>query len=162
LYIYVAGEWYGPVVFGSDAPMWTLEAVETNGAAIRHRPLDVTQPPLLDAWDGGGDIAACAASKGLFDACKLLILPIEKSTQTWWRSALRGHPEIDATLVDSTLSVSEYDPETQATIRRIMFDQSQKAAGKPTAEDERLEELYEKAKATPGSPFTARREDAPT
>jgi hypothetical protein len=49
-----------------------------------------------------------------------LTVTLEKCTETWWRSVLEGHPQIDAGLVDSTRHVSEYDDETQATIRKLM------------------------------------------
>ena len=49
-----------------------------------------------------------------------LTVTFEKRTETWWRSVLKGHPEIDASMVDSTRHVSEYDDETQATIRKLV------------------------------------------
>ena len=42
-----------------------------------------------------------------------------------------GHPEIDATLVDSTRRVEDYDDETQATIRKIMHEQRSKPPEPP-------------------------------
>ena len=54
-------------------------------------------------------------------------MTLEKSVETWWRSVVKGHPEIDATLVDSTKRVEEYDDETQAAIRKIMHEQHVKA-----------------------------------
>ncbi len=53
------------------------------------------------------------------NSCTLTVT-FEKRTETWWRSVLKGHPEIDAGLVDSTRHVSEYDDETQATIRKLV------------------------------------------
>ena len=52
------------------------------------------------------------------------MLTFEKGVETWWRSVVTGHPEIDATMVDSTKRVEEYDDETQAAIRKIMFEQA--------------------------------------
>ena len=38
-----------------------------------------------------------------------------------------GGKEIDTTKVDSVKAIEEYDGETQGAIRKIMFDQDQKA-----------------------------------
>ena len=51
-----------------------------------------------------------------------IIISLEKTVQTWWRSAVAGHPEIDATLVDSTRSISSYDDDTQATICKLLAE----------------------------------------
>ena len=55
-----------------------------------------------------------------------IIITLDKSRQNWWKQVIIGHPEIDTTKVDSTQSITEYDPATQATIRKLMFDQQQK------------------------------------
>lgn len=55
--------------------------------------------------------------------------------------------------MDSTSKISEYDEETQSTIRKIMFDQRQKALGLPTSDQISSDSLLEKAKGLPGSPF---------
>eukprot|EP01047_Picozoa_sp_COSAG01_P097564 COSAG01_NODE_27871_length_674_cov_13.010435_1_plen_43_part_00 len=40
---------------------------------------------------------------------------------------MEGGKEIDTTKVDSVKSIDEYDGETQGAIRKIMWDQDQKA-----------------------------------
>ena len=55
--------------------------------------------------------------------------------------------------VDSTTRIGEYDEETQATIRKLMFDQRQKALGLPTSDELSADAILERAKALPGSPF---------
>ncbi len=77
------------------------------------------------------------------------MLTFEKSIETWWPSAVRGHAEIDTTMVDSTKRVEEYDPETQAALRKIMFDQAQKAKGLPTSEEVLAEEMLSAARLRP-------------
>ena len=67
---------------------------------------------------------------------------------------IKGDAEIDTTKVDSTRNVSDYDPVTQGHIRKIMYDQRQKALGLPTSEEQKTNELLEKAKNLPGSPFS--------
>ena len=67
-----------------------------------------------------------------------------------------GDPEIDTAQVDSTKKgVEDYDAVTQGELRKIMFDQRQKAMGLPTSEELRVEEMIEKVKHMPGSPFMA-------
>lgn len=55
--------------------------------------------------------------------------------------------------MDSTSRIDEYDEETQGTIRKIMFDQRQKALGLPTSDQLSADALLENAKGLPGSPF---------
>lgn len=57
------------------------------------------------------------------------------------------------TQVDSTARIGEFDEETQGTIRKIMFDQRQKAQGLPTSDHLSAEAVLERAKGLPGSPF---------
>jgi len=84
---------------------------------------------------------------------KVLTLVMDKIVETWWKSIIPGHPEIDPTAVDSTLPVDAYDPDTQAAIRKVMFDQQQKAQGLPTSEEIQKQAILERAKNLPGSPF---------
>lgn len=52
-------------------------------------------------------------------------ITLEKVVHTWWTRAVAGSAsEIDATRVDSTQSVGEYDDDTQAAIRKIMYEQA--------------------------------------
>ena len=64
-----------------------------------------------------------------------------------------GGKEIDTTKVDSTKSIDEYDGETQGAIRKLMWEQEQKAMGKKTTEETRQEDLLRQAWDAPGSPF---------
>ena len=56
-----------------------------------------------------------------------------------------GGKEIDTTKVDSTKSIDEYDGETQGAIRKLMWEQEQKAMGKKTTEETRQEDLLRQA-----------------
>ena len=62
---------------------------------------------------------------------KVFTLTLDKAVETWWRSVVPGHPEIDATGVDSTQSVDSYDDETQAAIRKIMWEEDQRRRAGP-------------------------------
>jgi hypothetical protein len=68
-------------------------------------------------------VVCCALPHPPAQDGKVLVVTFEKAVHTWWRSVVEGHPEIDATLVDSTRRVEDYDDETQATIRKIMHEQ---------------------------------------
>jgi hypothetical protein len=86
----------------------------------------------------------------------LLTVTLGKVVHTWWRRVVEadGHPAIDATRVDSSQAVSEYDEETQAAIRKIVFDQAQAARGLPGSDELAAQALLRRAARAPGSPFT--------
>eukprot|EP00811_Abedinium_folium_P001883 NODE_11726_length_1268_cov_9.448729.p1 GENE.NODE_11726_length_1268_cov_9.448729~~NODE_11726_length_1268_cov_9.448729.p1 ORF type:complete len:333 (-),score=97.56 NODE_11726_length_1268_cov_9.448729:270-1184(-) len=82
-----------------------------------------------------------------------LVITFDKLRQTWWKCVLEGDEEIDTSKVESTRTMDEYDGETQGAIRKIMFDQSQKAKGQPTSDQIRTADVMRDAWNTPGSPF---------
>jgi CS domain len=126
----LAGELGGPV--RASECMWTLEV---NGIRYDvHFQSSLTA--LLCCQDGS-----------------TLVLTFEKTVHTWWASVVKGHAEIDTQKVDSTMKVEDYDDETQAAIRKIMFDQQQKRKGLPTSEELEMQALMEKAAITGGAPF---------
>lgn len=84
---------------------------------------------------------------------EVLTLSIEKVVHTWWECVVAGHAMIDTQMVDSTQQVHDYDEETQGAIRKIMFDQAQKAKGLPTSDELTQQQLLESAKDLPGSPL---------
>lgn len=85
-----------------------------------------------------------------------VVLSLEKSRECWWPAVLRGDPEIDTSKVDSSKRIDEYDPETQGALRKIMFDQNQKARGLPSSDELKTYEALEKAWNAEGSPFKGR------
>ena len=67
-----------------------------------------------------------------------------------------GDAKIDTSKVESTLKIDEYDAETQGQIRKIMFDQAEKRAGRPTSDElmgvgSELEELMRKVPPPPST-----------
>jgi len=71
-----------------------------------------------------------------------LQLILEKVQKTWWATVLSGDtPLIDTTMVDSTRHICTYDDETQAQIRRILFDQRQERLGLQTSQQAMLQNL---------------------
>ena len=82
-----------------------------------------------------------------------LNVTLDKKTQTWWKSLLVGHQEIDTSQVESTKKIEEYDGETQGTIRKIMFDQNQKIKGEATSDQILTANVMKEAWEQPDSPF---------
>lgn len=87
------------------------------------------------------------------DNSRQVVISMEKQRSTWWKCVLEGDQEIDTSKVESTRKVEEYDGETQGAIRKIMFDQNQKAQNKPTSDQIRTAEMMKEAWNAPGSPF---------
>ena len=65
----------------------------------------------------------------------LLTINLEKMKETMWKSVLMGESEIDLSKVDTTRDISEFDPECQAAIQRVSYDQHLKRQGKPTSSE---------------------------
>lgn len=79
--------------------------------------------------------------------------PPSQIRKTWWKSVFEGDPEIDTSKVESVKRIHEYDPQTQGNIRKIVFDQNQKAQGLPTSDQIRTADLMKGAWNADGSPF---------
>ena len=82
-----------------------------------------------------------------------LIVSVEKSKQTWWKSVLIGDAEIDPTKVESTKHISEYDQETQGAIHKVIHDENQKRLGLPTSAEKDMQDKLRAAWDAPNSPF---------
>ena len=82
-----------------------------------------------------------------------IILNLEKSTENIWKTVCKGDPEIDATKVDNSKDISQFDGETQGALRKIVYEQRRKAQGLPTSEEEKQMEMLKKAWNAEGSPF---------
>lgn len=78
----------------------------------------------------------------------VLVLQFQKLNQMeWWGSVCEGDPAIDIkTIQPENSSLSDLDGETRQTVEKMMYDQRQKAMGKPTSEEEQKFAMLEKFK----------------
>lgn len=98
--------------------------------------------------DVKGDDSAWSIEEG-----EKFILNLEKSQENIWKTVIKGDAEIDATKVDNTKGLDDFDPETQGALRKIVYEQNRKARGLPTSEEEQQMEMLRKAWDAEGSPF---------
>ncbi|KNA17081.1 hypothetical protein SOVF_081880 [Spinacia oleracea] len=102
------------------------------------------QPPIID-----GDLCKSVKPDDCFwsleDQKSISILLTKHDQMEWWRSLVKGEPEIDTQKVEPESSkLSDLDSETRSTVEKMMFDQRQKQMGLPTSDDMQKQELMKK------------------
>ncbi|XP_055832811.1 protein BOBBER 1-like [Solanum dulcamara] len=113
------------------------------------------QPPIID-----GELYRPVKVEDCFwsleDQKSISVLLTKKDQIDWWKCVVKGEPELDTEKVEpETSRLSELDPETRSNVEKIMFDQRQKAMGRPTIDDMQKEEMLKTFMAQyPGMDFS--------
>jgi len=90
--------------------------------------LDDSTWTLEDSDSGGG---------------KEIVIQLSKENKMhWWKCVIVGDPEINTQKVQPENSkLGDLDGETRMTVEKMMFDQQQKAMGKPTSEETKKSDM---------------------
>nr|CAH8846032.1 unnamed protein product [Trichobilharzia regenti] len=89
-----------------------------------------------------------------FDAKENQIhLCLDKVQERWWVAAFVGEDKINPRKIDCRRPIHELEPEAQAKIQQLMYDEHRKRQGLPTSEQEKIQNVLAKAWDKEGSPF---------
>jgi len=102
------------------------------------------QPPIID-----GELFRPVKPDDCYwsieDQSAISILLTKHDKMEWWKSIVKGDPEIDTQKVEPESSkLSDLDPETRQTVEKMMFDQRQKTMGLPSSDELQKQEILKK------------------
>jgi hypothetical protein len=127
-----------PIPAGTKTKM--LDVVFTNN---RLKIAVKGQPPLID-----GDFHKRVIVDDSFWTIEDgdVVFNLQKDNKMeWWKCAIQGDAEINTQKVQPENSkLSDLDAETRQTVEKMMYDQRQKANGKPTSEEQQKQDMLGK------------------
>ena len=162
------GTGIAPVENGAvhDHYRWTQSLQDLNvyipvpaGTKAKHLVIDIKKKSLLTKVQGkdavlDGELFAAVKLEDCFwsiedDATtggRLVSITLTKVNQMeWWKHVTTDQPEINTQKVEPENSkLSDLDGETRQTVEKMMYDQRQKAAGLPTADEQSKQDMLKK------------------
>lgn len=78
---------------------------------------------------------------------------LEKREERWWESVLTSEEKISVRKIDASRPMTDLDEEAQAKIAEMMYNEQQKRMGKPTSQEQKVQDILKDAWNAEGSPF---------
>lgn len=82
-----------------------------------------------------------------------VLVNLEKYDERWWDKLLLSEPKINVRAIDPTKPFEDLDPESQAKIQEVAYNNMQRQLGRKTPKQEKMESLLREAWDKEGSPF---------